>query len=568
MSVVLDTISQQGAFHFSYLKEFIHDDSLVTINVYKKPVRYVLDMLFQGYFQYKEVGNQVIIQQVNTTKEKWYAISGQVKDAVTGQPVYNASVYEGAQLMSTMTNEQGYFRLRLREKERVNVVLVTVSKDLYKDTAMIIAGGHDQEMIAMLKPAPPIMLSVVDVNQRSHVEQTLLGGFFLSSKQRMQSLNLSEFFTKQPYQYSIIPAVGTHGKLGSQVINKVSVNMIGGYTAGLNGVEFAGIFNIDQKAVQYVQLAGLFNVVGGHMKGLQAAGIHNHVMDSLNGVQLTGFSNIVKYGFRGVQAAGGYNKAGDTSHGIQIAGGLNLHTGFMHGVQIAGYGNISHSNVNGLQIAGGFNYRKYSGRGVQLAGLVNLSEDTITGMQVSGMLNYAKVLKGVQIGLINVSDSSDGYSIGIVNIVRKGYHQLLVYNNEFMDLNLAYKSGNRKIYSVMVAGMNLRSKEKAFTYGYGIGHVFHSSGKEDITAELTTHLIFLGNWDATQGLVRLQPAWNRRLANKMTFFAGPTISLYFSDPDDVPIAGYKSRFPGPYGSFTINKSLSAWFGWHVGFSFF
>ncbi|WP_146154447.1 peptidase associated/transthyretin-like domain-containing protein [Chitinophaga ginsengisoli] len=596
LAVVLDNISMQGGFHFSYVKEFIHDDSLVTIHVSNRSVKQVLDILFQGNFQFREIGDQIIIQPGTSSKEKWFVVSGHVKDAITGSPITNASVYETMQLISTMTNDQGYYRIRLREKERTAAML-TVSKELYRDTIMLIPSGHDQELDASIKPAPPIQLSVVDINKYTHVEQTMFGRFFLSSRQRMQSLNLSDFFTKQPYQYSLVPAIGTHGKIGSQVINKFSMNFIGGYTAGLSGVEIAGVFNIDQKDVKWVQLAGIFNIVGGRMTGVQLAGIHNHTLDSLKGFQAAGISNMVKYGFRGLQASGVYNQTGADSkgaqlsgvishsggnlQGLQAAGAIGLARGTVSGAQLAGLANYSQGiggaqisgalnvnidTTNGAQISGLINYTKRV-KGAQIAGAMNVAIDTVSGAQISGLVNYAGLLKGVQIGVLNYADSSDGYSIGLFSFVRRGYHQVQIYTNEVMDLNVAYKSGNKKLYSLLVAGMTLGDR-KAYSFGYGIGHDFRLSPSTFITADVTSQYVYLGNWDATNTMVRLQAVWNRRLAKNITFFAGPTFTVYYSDKLDVSDPEHEIKVPRHYSPFDFGAGVLGWFGWHIGLGFF
>ncbi|MBW8686823.1 STN and carboxypeptidase regulatory-like domain-containing protein [Chitinophaga rhizophila] len=597
LSLVLDNIAMQGDFHFSYVKEFIHDDSLVTVNVTNRSVKQVLDILFQGNFQFREIGNQIIIQPGASSKEKWYVITGYIRDANTGLPIANASVYENMLLISTLTNEQGYFRIRLREKERT-AALLTVSKELYRDTIMLVPAGHDQEMTAHIKPAAPIQLSIVDVSQHTHVEQTFFGRFFLSSRQRMQSLNLSDFFTRQPYQYSIVPALGTHGKLGSQVVNKFSLNLIGGYTAGLSGVEMAGIFNIDQKSVKWVQLAGVFNIVGGRLTGAQVAGVHNHTMDSLNGAQIGGVSNILKYGFQGAQISGAYNQTGGDAKGAQIAGAVNNAAGHLKGAQIAGAVNLNRDSVNGaqiagainvgwqnisgiqiagainmgrkdmngVQIAGAVNYRK-GGGGAQMAGAVNVSIDTAKGAQIAGIVNYATVLKGVQIGIVNYADSSDGYSLGLLNIVRRGYHQVQIYHNEIFDLNIAYKSGSKRFYSLLIAGMK-RGTADAYTFGYGIGHPFRLSARSEITAEVTSQYVYLGNWEATNSLIRLQTAWNRRLRKNITLFAGPSFTLHYTDKQYTAEPGYLDKLPVHYNPFTFSNAVTAWFGWHIGLGFF
>lgn len=64
--------------------------------------------------------------------------------------------------------------------------------------------------------------------------------FLVSKAQKIHSLNLGNFFMALPYQMSLVPGAGTQGKLSSQVVNKVSINMIGGYTGGVRGAEIAG----------------------------------------------------------------------------------------------------------------------------------------------------------------------------------------------------------------------------------------------------------------------------------------------------------------------------------------
>ncbi len=49
-----------------------------------------------------------------------------------------------------------------------------------------------------------------------------------------------------------------------------------------------------KKDVQFVQVGGLFNVVGGNINGVQVGGISNTVIDSMRGVQVGGVSNFVK----------------------------------------------------------------------------------------------------------------------------------------------------------------------------------------------------------------------------------------------------------------------------------
>ena len=251
--------------------------------------------------------------------DKFYAVSGYVMDDQTGERIKDASVYEKQRLASAITNENGYFKLKLKNKYR-NAAL-TVSKEFYDDTTVNIRAGFDQQVKITLVPmditdqtitispknyqAPESIQVEVPINDSVSwlytylkkdsviIEKTGLSKFLLSSKQKIQSINLKKFFTARPYQASLVPGLSTNGKLNSQVINNFSLNVFGGYSGGVNGFEIGGLFNIDKKNVQYVQVGGLFNMVGGYVSGVQIGGLSNTVLDSLSGFQVGGITNFV-----------------------------------------------------------------------------------------------------------------------------------------------------------------------------------------------------------------------------------------------------------------------------------
>jgi hypothetical protein len=80
--------------------------------------------------------------------------------------------------------------------------------------------------------------------------------------------------------------------MSGQVINNFSLNIFGGYSGGVDGMELGGLFNIDKKDAQYFQAAGLFNMVGGNTNGVQLAGISNTVLKSVQGVQASWYQQL------------------------------------------------------------------------------------------------------------------------------------------------------------------------------------------------------------------------------------------------------------------------------------
>lgn len=539
--MVLNELSRQGNFNFSYTSDVVRNDSLVTLSAQHKTVRQVLDMLFGNSRQYREVGDHIIIQHVAADQSRSYMVSGYVKDRKSGGAIVNATVYEKQQFISTLTNDQGYFRLRLKSTERY-ITAITVSKDLYRDTTLTVHPGIDQEMAVTIRPAEPVNLAPVDIG----VEKTWLGKFFLSSKQRMQSINLKGFFADKPFQSSIVPGLGTHGKLDAQVINKFSVNVIGGYAYGLNGFEIGSVFNINKKEAKGFQAAGVFNIVGGQVKGVQMAGVHNMVLDTLKGFQAAGVFNIVEGKVEGAQMAGGFNTARDSMTGFQAAGVFNMVHGPARGTQLAGAFNFTDSIQHGFQAAGGANINKGVAEGVQMAGGFNYARH-LTGVQITGGVNYTRNLKGVQIGVVNIADTSSGYSIGLINIIKKGgYYRVAVSANELTPLNLAVKTGTRKFYGIVAAGINTTHNSKMFTFGWGLGRDWQLSQRLSLTTEFTSQNVYLGDWKRLPLLMRLQPAMNYRLSKFFAIFAGPAFSIY-EHQEAQPKTGYRQDKPGTIG---------------------
>src|SRR5262249_55427514 len=123
---VLEIISNKGNFYFSYNSSIINRDSLVSFSAVNKPVRQILAQLFPDNFDFVESGNYIILKRKplsltlvtsqDATEDKLYTITGQVLNEQTGAQVSNASVYEKQRLISTLTNESGYFKLKLKSR--------------------------------------------------------------------------------------------------------------------------------------------------------------------------------------------------------------------------------------------------------------------------------------------------------------------------------------------------------------------------------------------------------------------------------------------------------------------
>lgn len=548
ISEVFDNISQQGQFTFSYNSHIINKDSIVTISAINMPVQNILDRLFAGKYYYKQKGKHIIIQE-DPAGHFWY-LSGYIIDAKTGARIRDASVYEKNQLVASLTDQDGYFQLKLKDKNPT--AQIGVSKSWYVDTAIVLQPGYNQEITLSIEPKKFMLDSVVV----DGVEETWWGNFFLSSRQKMQSINLGKFFVDKPYQVSVVPGVSTHGKMSAQTINKVSFNLLGGYTTGVEGVEVGGLFNINKKNVNYAQIAGLFNIVGGQVQGVQIAGLYNFAIDSTIGLQASGISSMTQKSFIGIQASGLYSHVGEKMIGIQTAGLVSLSAKGHIGLQASGLGNIAGGKINGTQISTCF----------------NVSVKEINGAQITPFVNFANKLDGVQIGLINISDTSSGVSIGFLNIMLKGYHKFALYYNEGFDFNASIKTGSNRFYNIFMASVNPSTKDRAFAFGYGLGMNIPIGNTISIATEVTEQYLYLGDWENSNFLTTINTNLNVKIWKYLTLFAGPTFNIYYSNQASQVVTDefiYKFKAPrAGYDVAKIDEESYSWIGFNIGLMVF
>ncbi len=571
---VLEIISNKADCYFSYSSAVVKKDSLVSLSVRNKTINEVLGLLFNASFEFRESGSYIIIRKapIRMTmitkkaelEDKIYMVSGYVYDEQSDAAIPDASVYEKKLLASALTDQAGFFKLKLKNS-KASTATLTVSKEFYEDTSIVIQPGRSQELSITLMPlqqdfdrvtiSPEDYLTpdsvktdhqpdstgkkpLISLADSAKVERTGMGRFLLSTKQKMQTLNLKKFFTTRPFQVSLVPGLGSHGQMSGQVINKFSLNVIGGYTAGTHGIEIGGVFNIDKKEVQYFQAAGVFNVVGGVTRGVQIAGVNNTVLNKAAAFQAAGVNNIVRGHFSGFQVAGVYNHVTDS--------------------------------VKGGQAAGVVNFAKNKVTGVQVAGVINFSNREMNGVQIAGVINYARKLKGVQFGLINIADTSDGYSIGLINIVLKGYHKLSLFTNELTEFNLAMKTGNSKCYSILQVGASPRDSNKLYSFGYGLGCEIklNKARTLSINPEITADHLYRGGWEYLNLQNKFQLNLHVKLNKYISFHAGPSYSLFISD-QHAAVAGYRFALPAAgYKVHSYSNRVSGWFGWTAGINFF
>ncbi len=609
LSQVLKLISSKGNFYFSYNSSIIARDSLISFSVTNRSVKQVLDQLCGNQYKWQQNNNYIILRKAPITApslvasqtpsaEKLYTVTGYVLNGETGEKVENVSIYEKQRLVLATSDDKGFFKIKL--KSRYSTASLSISREMYEDTTVVIQPKYDQQVTIVITPVvasePMVTISPIEnelpdtivvklpsdilatatfPKEDIPVERTKWGKRLLSAKQNIQSINLKKFFADRTFQVSLTPGLSTHGKLSAQVVNNFSVNVVGGYTAGVNGIELAGAFNVNKKDVRYLQAAGLLNMTGGSLTGVQLAGIHNHVLGNVSGLQASGFSNFVKGNLTGAQLSSIHNHVSGSFTGIQASNFSNFVKGKLIGLQLSDIHNVCYDSVVGIQAAGIVNFAHKKVTGVQLAGIGNFSNREMNGVQISSMFNYAKKLRGVQIGLINVSDTSAGYSIGLINIVFKGYHKIALSTNEVLKFNAAFKTGNSKLYSILLVGYRGEGgawggddTSRIISFGYGMGHEFSLGKRFSINPEFTSQYLYQDNWDYANIMSKLHLQFNLKLGKYVTLFAGPSFSVFYSEKVESSV-DLQLPVPKSYHTFELwDNDVKGWIGWNAGISIF
>lgn len=578
LSTVLAMIEEKGGFRFSYNSNILPVDSLISIHENNLNIAETLDKILNHRFEYRQSGNFVIIRYaplelillVNESvgTPELYTITGQVMDKQTNKPIQDASIYERNLLVSEISDGNGYFSMRL--KNITQPISLTVSKENYKSTVTHFLAEVN---ITNRKESPDERFISGNL---SDVENTWLGNALVTAQQKIQSINIGGFISKAPFQFSLIPGLNSHGSLSGQVVNKFSLNVIGAYSAGVDGGEIGFVFNINKSNVQYFQFAGGFNLVGGNVRGVQIAGFFNDVIGDVRAAQVALAYNRVGKSFEGFQVGGIYNHVNQDVKGMQLSLGLNTiggtlkgwQTGALNlvnketkGVQIGIGGNIVAGRTSGIQVGGIANINKESS-GVNLAVLTNFTGQTASGLQI-GAINYAKNLKGAQVGLLNVSNENDGYSIGLINIALKGYHKFSFSTNESTNFNVAYKGGSKRLYNMLMFGTNKKSAEKIYTGGLGFGKEINLFKSVSLNPEISSQYVYQGSWDYLNLLNKLELPINIRINKWLAIQGGPSVNVYYTKQNTK--IGEFGLLQEKHKDFSFNNSrYTGWLGWNVG----
>jgi hypothetical protein len=521
---IFKVITNQTGAIFSYGQTF-NANQISSVNCSKKPLRLVLNELInKGNCYYKVKSKYIIVKCDKQQQTIINKISGYVFNAEDSSSIAGASIYIKQNKTAAISNDYGNFTL----VHSANIPTITVSfaKENYKDTSVVFISPVKNEVSIYLFPKPKTVETPTIANPSYTIDTTNTPTIEnLMAVQKVEKIfwkklrkfnrnlsNISDTLFSN-FSVSLVPRVSTNSLLAFNTVNKYALNILIGYSKGIEVLEIGGLLNIDNGNVKYVQIAGLGNLVAGEVKGFQATGLFNLNRKHTVGAQFAGLSNHVNGNVAGFQSAGLYNYCKQLT-GVQTAGLLNIA-----------------SEVKGAQIAGLLNTTK-TVNGAQIAGLMNMAK-TVNGTQISGFFNAAKKLNGFQLSLINYADSANGVPLGLFSFVKTGYHKIEIATDETQFVTLGFGSGVEHFYNLLFAGANIKNNNLV-TVGYGLGSSFKINKYFRIAMQATTQQMH----DIRSQKIYLQQI-NKffigpefRLNIRIALTAGPTYNLNIAQIDD------------------------------------
>lgn len=390
----------------------------------------------------------------------------------------------------------------------------------------------------------------------------------------------------------------------SSCANYVGGHMLGVQTAAIfnrtqsvTGVQFAGVLNQSFGLVRGAQLAGVASITKGALRGLQISGMYSHNANN-SGVQVSGIASVSQQ-IRGAQASGMVSYGKGQIEAVQMSGIASILRGRVIGLQSAGVACIadtvigaqlsstvaqSGGEIVGLQVAGVAAIAKnVSGaqlsaltsiastvKGAQLGGVASFA-DTVKGVQISTIVNRAKVLKGVQFGLINIADSCSGTPIGLVNIIKKGYHPFEISIEEFFNANVAYYIGSKRLHTILSVGSHIDPKEKLlWGYGLGFGTILPLTHKLNIDIQVhSKKIIQTDKFSEENDYFQLYTSIGRSCSARRGISVGLTANLVRYNSSQLSGRTIEKAIPYSILEKTgkDGKSIRGWIGGRVAFFF-
>jgi hypothetical protein len=172
---------------------------------------------------------------------------------------------------------------------------------------------------------------------------------------------------------------------------------------------------------------------------------------------------------------------------------------------------------------------------------------------------------GFQLGLINVRDTADGVSLGLINIVKQGgMMEAGIEAGEFIHTSLTFRSGVQRLYTKISVGYNYT--DDFLAVGAGLGTSFNLTEKLGLNLELThtsLHITKISiNEEYWKEFDQFSPLLNYRFAKRFKVYVGPSLNLLIQNENDASDK-IVQKVKTPYSMYSKtykNSTYDMWIG--------
>jgi len=521
-------ITQQTGIRFSYNSQQINVNRKISVRVENRELSKVLPLILPASVSYRQVGKYIILSVPEPHKKNDLPhpnTSGNVQK----NPEVPVFLKENIEYIQLIDSAEVFFYLK-------NSFLS--SGITFDNCHRVITPINKEEMN---KKLALLVLSATIAGSEMTAQTEQSENPQIRKKEETKMVVETNMKEKRASQVTFVYPLGTDGRNSSNNEYTTSFNIIGGKTGKVTSFELASVFNINKYSSEGVQIAGIMNLTG----------TPGNDEPSRN-VQIAGVSNYTQNG---------------TS--TQIGGVINRADRSL--VQIVGVVNISQKSQ--AQIAGVFNMADTVN--VQISGVVNIANSSSCQLSTVNITRKG----GFQLGVVNVRDTADGISIGLVNIVKEGgLMEIEVGSNDVIETILSFRSGTQKLYGILSAGYNFT--DDFWSTGFGLGTEITLKNRWRLNLEGVHYNLYNKNsfnnpsikkdWDDWDNfddynyasLTQIRATLNYKVAKRFKIYAGPTLNISVVDKD--------FKFTTPYSIWSTSgdyANVKTWIGYTAGIRF-
>ena len=504
VSKALTSITQQTGIRFSYNSQLIDVNKKISIRAENQQLDKVLPFILPLSVSYKQVGKYIILSVPEPEKK-------------TGCNNNSSNTRNQPEKPAAKKNTEPVYL-------KISQDTFFIQKNHFLSSGIIIDSCHRNitpiNVDEMNKKLALLVLSASVAGNQMIAQTGQTANPETQSKKVETVIN-----EKRAFQLTFVYPLGTDGKNAADNEYVTSFNIIGGKTGKVTGFELASVFNLNKYSSEGVQIAGVINLTG----------TSGNDEPSRN-VQLAGVSNFTRNG-----------------SSTQIGGVMNMADQAF--TQISGVFNMS--KKSNVQVSGVFN--KADTANIQISGVINIANSSSCQLSTVNITQKG----GFQLGVVNVRDTADGISIGVINIIKKGgLMEGEISGSEIIHAAASFRSGTQKLYSILSIGYNF--SDEFFVTGFGLGTEITLKDKWRLNIEGIHYQLHDKNFkqDNYGGLAQIRPTINYKFAKHFKVYAGPTLNLSIVDEG--------SKFKAPYSIWnTTSKDtkLDAWVGFTAGVRF-